>query len=89
MSANYPASPRLDDDRYRRVVVLLLLSVHPATLAEAEIEREIAEDSSFAAQDAVAQALRDLSAAGVIHRRDRSVALTRTAVVTAGLLEAW
>jgi Fe2+ or Zn2+ uptake regulation protein len=89
MSANYPASPPADDDRYRRVVVLLLLSVHPTTLAEAEIERELVEDESFAARDAVAQALRDLAAAGVVHRHDRFVALTRTAVVTAGLLEAW
>lgn len=89
MSANYPASPRVDDDRYRRVVVLLLLSVHPATLVEAEIEREIAGDSSFASRDAVTQALCDLAAAGVVHRHDRFVALTRAAVVTAGLLEAW
>lgn len=89
MSANYPASPQADDDRYRRVVVLLLLSVHPATLTEAEIEREIVDDESFAARDAVDQALRDLASAGVIHRRDRFVALTRAAVVTAALLEAW
>lgn len=89
MSANYPASPPADDDRYRRVVVLLLLSVHPATLSEEEIEREIAEGESFAARDAVTQALRDLSATGVVHRRERLVALTRAAVVTAGLLEAW
>lgn len=89
MSANYPADPRVGDDRYQRVVVLLLLSVRPTALSEAEIEREIAEDPSFAARDAVAQALRDLAGAGVVHRRDRFVALTRAAVVTAGLLEAW
>lgn len=89
MSANCPASPQEDDDRYRRVVVLLLLSVHPATLVEAEVEREIVEDESFASRDAVAQALRDLAAAGVIHRRDGLVTLTRAATVTAQLLEAW
>lgn len=89
MSANNPASPSADDDRYRRVVVLLLLSAHPTMLAEAEIERELAEDESFGARDAVARALRDLAAAGVVDRRDRVVALTRAAIVTAQLLEAW
>lgn len=89
MSTNYPTSPRADDDRYRRVVVLLLLSVQPATLVEAEIEREIVADDSFAERDAVGQALRGLAAAGVIHRNGRFVALTRAATVTAGLLEAW
>lgn len=89
MSADNPASPPVDDDRYRRVVVLLLLSVHPAALAEAEIERELVEDESFASRDAVAQALRDLAAAGVVHRRDRLVTLTRAATVTARLLESW
>lgn len=89
MSANDPTSSSVGDDRYRRVVVLLLLSVRPATLTEAEIEREIVDDESFAARDAVAQALRDLAAAGVVHRCDRFVRLTRAATVTAGLLEAW
>lgn len=69
--------------------MLLLLSVHPAMLGEEEIEREIVEDESFASRDAVAQALRDLAAAGVVRRRDRLVTLTRAATVTAGLLEGW
>lgn len=89
MSSNCPVNPPVGDDRYRRVVVLLLLSVRPTALTEAEIEREIVEDESFASRDAVAQALRDLAASGVLHRRDGFVALTRAAAVTAELLEAW
>lgn len=89
MGANCSTSPQGDDDRYRRVVVLLLLSVHPAALTADEIEREVAEDETFAGRDAVAQALRDLAAAGVVHRCGRFVALTRAALATAELLEAW
>lgn len=89
MSANDPASPSADDDRYRRVVVLLLLSVRPAMLTASEIEREIVDDGSFASRDAVGRALRDLAALGVVHRRDGFVALTRAASATACLLEAW
>lgn len=89
MCASNPAGPSADDDRYRRVVVLLLLSAHPAMLEEAEIEREVAADPSFAARDAVGQAVRDLAAAGVVHRCGRMVALSRAATVTARLLDAW
>lgn len=69
--------------------MLLLLSVQPGMLTEREIEREIAEDETFAGRDAVTQALRELEAAGVVHRCDRLVALTRAARMTAELLEAW
>ncbi len=89
MGANGGENTRASDDRHRRVVVVLLLSAHPAARSETEVEREVAEDGSFGGRDAVARAIRDLVAAGVVQRRDRALTLSRAACATATLLEGW
>lgn len=72
---------REEDDRVEAAVLAHLLDLHPTLLTAEEVVREIAgEEADFAARDAVERALRDLTAAGLLHREHGMVAPTRAAL---------
>lgn len=58
-----------------------LLALHPVQLTLTELVREIAgEVGSFALEDAVERAVRDLAAAGLVHRNGDVVLPSRAAL---------
>jgi hypothetical protein len=62
-------------------VLQLVLDLHPTLLTVAELVREVAgEEAEFAAQDSVRRAIRDLSGAGLLHRKDEFAIPTRAAL---------
>lgn len=69
-----PPLPAHPDD-LPRAALALLLALHPAQLSVEELERELGSGPH-----AVADALADLAAAGLLHRHGRFVFLTRAAV---------
>lgn len=70
-----------EDEAVESAVLRQLLDLHPTRLTLAELAREFgAKDSDFAAHDAVERAVRDLSAAGLLHRGEEFVAPTRAAL---------
>jgi hypothetical protein len=72
---------REGDATTEAAVLQLVINLHPTVLTNAEIVREIAgEDPEFAASDAIERALRDLSGAGLLHRRDDFAIPTRAAL---------
>ena len=69
-------------------VLQLVLDLHPTLLTESELVREVAgERAGFAEQDAVQRAVRDLSGAGLLHRRDEFAIPTRAALRFSELLD--
>lgn len=73
-------TPAGEDARAQAAVLTLVLSEHPTPLTLSDIEREIAPDGDFASRDAVARAVRDLSAVGLLHRHGDLVLPTRAAL---------
>jgi hypothetical protein len=62
-------------------VLRQLLDLHPTRLTVAELVRELDSDGgSFAGRDAVERAVRDLAAAGLLHRGTDFVTPTRAAL---------
>ena len=72
----------VDEDRAQEYAVLQhVLALHPATTTVEELVRELDPDrDSFARQDAVERAVRDLAGAGLLHRGDSLVLPTRAAL---------
>jgi hypothetical protein len=69
-------------------VLHLILDLHPTLLTVSELTREIAgEQAGFPEQDAVQRAVRDLSGAGLLHRRDEFAIPTRAALRFSELLD--
>jgi hypothetical protein len=73
-----------DDEREQRAVLRQVLEHHPAALTREELTREMTGGGStaFADVDAVERAVRELAAAGLLHRpdEDEMVRPTRPAV---------
>jgi len=70
-----------EDESVESAVLQQLLDLHPARLTLEELARECgARRSDFAAQDAVERAVRDLTAAGLLHQGEEFVAPTRAAL---------
>jgi hypothetical protein len=71
-----------DQDAATEAAVLQrLLDLHPVQLTEEELVREVADQpADFAARDAIDRAVRELSGAGLLHRRDSFVLPTRAAL---------
>jgi hypothetical protein len=68
-------------------VLQLVLDLHPTLLTVAELVREVAgEQADFAKRDGVERAVRDLSGAGLLHRKDEFAIPTRAAVRFSELL---
>ncbi len=78
-------TPADEDTQAEAAVLTLVLTEHPTPLTLADIEREIAPDQDFAGRDAVARAVRDLSAVGLLHRQGDLVLPTRGAIHFDGL----
>lgn len=74
-------TPAEDDAAVEGAVLRLLLALHPAQIAFEELLREIgAGESDFAQRDALERALRELAAAGLLHRNGNLVLPSRAAV---------
>lgn len=72
---------REEDERIEAAVLAHLLDLHPTLVTAEDVVREIAgEGAGFAARDAVERALRDLAAAGLVHRERELVMPTRAAL---------
>ena len=74
-------TPARDDAIVQAAVLRLLLSLHPIQLTLAELVREITADASdFAMTDPVERAVRELAAAGLLHRSGEVVLPSRAAL---------
>jgi hypothetical protein len=70
-----------DEEQAEQAVLALLLEVHPAHLSLDEVVRELTDrPDDFAPRDRVNNAVRDLVAAGLVHRHGAFVFATRAAV---------
>jgi hypothetical protein len=70
-----------EDEEVEVAVLRQLLDLHPTRLTLAELRREFsARGTDFAAHDAVERAVRDLAAAGLLHKGEEFVAPTRAAL---------
>jgi hypothetical protein len=70
-----------EDEEVEVAVLRQLLDLHPTRLTLAELTREFGvRGSDFAAHDAVERAVRDLAAAGLLHKGEEFVAPTRAAL---------
>ena len=70
-----------EDEEVEVAVLRQLLDLHPTRLTLAELTREFsAKGTDFAAHDAVERAVRDLAAAGLLHKGEEFVAPTRAAL---------
>lgn len=74
-------SPAEQDAVIEAAVLRQLLALHPAQLTVEEVLREIADDpGDFAQRDAIERALRELAAAGLLHRNGDVVLPSRAAL---------
>ncbi|HSR94120.1 MAG TPA: hypothetical protein VLK56_04580 [Solirubrobacterales bacterium] len=73
--------PDAEDTAVEAAVLRQLLALHPVPLTLRDLQREIAgEPGDFAARDAVERAVRDLTAAGLVHRSGDVVLPSRAAL---------
>lgn len=81
-------TPDEQDDQVQHAVLLFALSSDPALLSDEEILLAVASNpDDFAERDSVLRALRDLSAAGLMHYRHGFAQTTRAATRAATLLQ--
>lgn len=79
-SAN-PPSPAQEDARTERSVLMQVLAQHPTHLTIPELAASVLEDpDDFAEGDALARAVRDLGAAGLVRMNGALVMPTRAAL---------
>ena len=81
MTSDREATPASEDDQAQQAVLALLLDVHPAHLSVDELVREMTDrPDDFAPRDLLNNAVRDLAAAGLVHRHGAFVFASRAAV---------
>jgi hypothetical protein len=81
-------STRGEDAATESALLQQVLALHPTAVTIAELKRELsAGGDDFSAGDAVERAVRDLAAAGLLHRSDAFVLPTRAALRFDELLE--
>lgn len=74
-------TPGREDAAIEAAVLRQLLALHPIQLTIGELVREIVgRPEDFAPQDAVERAVRDLAAAGLVHRSGDVVLPSRAAL---------
>lgn len=74
-------SPAEEDAKFETAVLHQVLALHPAQLSLEELVREICAGPAEAGQrDAIERAVRDLGAAGLLHRSGELVLASRAAV---------
>jgi hypothetical protein len=76
-----------EDAAMESVVLQQVLSLHPTAITQEELMRELGEDRGEDRRDAVERAVRDLVAAGLLHRSESLVLPTRAALRFDELLE--
>jgi hypothetical protein len=77
-----------EDEGVESAVLRQLLDLHPTRLKVAELVRELSGDrGGFAERDAVERAVRELTAAGLLHQGEEFVAPTRAALRLNELLD--
>jgi hypothetical protein len=77
-----------EDAATESAVLQQVLALHPIALTMVELRRALAPDEGgFAAVDAIERAVRDLVAAGLLHRNDSFVVPSRAALRFEQLLE--
>lgn len=80
-------STAAEDAAIEAAVLQQLLALHPAQITVEELVREMAgTEPGFAERDAVERAVRDLGAAGLLHRHEAFVLPTRAALRFSELL---
>jgi hypothetical protein len=73
--------PAGEDKAIEAAVLRQLLALYPVQLTLKELNREIAgADGDFASKDAVERAVRELAAAGLVHRNGEVVLPSRAAL---------
>jgi hypothetical protein len=78
----------VEDEDFESAVLRQLLDLHPTRLTVSELNRElVGECGGFAERDALERAIRDLAAAGLLHRGEEFVAPTRAALRFSELLD--
>jgi hypothetical protein len=74
-------STAAEDAAVEAAVIQQLIALHPTQITFAELVRELAgTDPGFAERDAIDRAVRDLAAAGLLHRHEAFVTPTRAAL---------
>lgn len=74
-------NPAAEDTAIEAAVLRQLLALYPVQLTLEELNREIAgEEGDFALLDAVERAVRELAAAGLVHRNGEVVLPSRAAL---------
>ncbi len=74
-------STAAEDAATEAAVLQQLLALHPAQITIEELVRELAgTEPGFAERDAIDRAVRDLAAAGLLHRHEAFVLPTRAAL---------
>jgi len=80
-SAIPEARPAEQDARTEAAVMRQLLALHPVQLGFDELLRELGIDvARFEQRDAVERAVRELAAAGLLHRNGKLIVPTRAAL---------
>jgi hypothetical protein len=75
------------DRQHQRVVIDFLIHAFPEQLTLEELTRELATDpTAFVERDAIANAVRDLTGAGLLHRNGHFLTPTHTALTLHKLL---
>lgn len=81
-------STATEDATVEAAVLQQLLALHPAQITLEELVRELAGvEADFSERDAIDRAVRDLSAAGLLHRHEAFVLPTRAALRFSELLD--
>ncbi|HXS46316.1 MAG TPA: hypothetical protein VN756_02525 [Solirubrobacterales bacterium] len=74
-------TPAEDDAKVEAAVLGRLLDLHPTHMTFDELVREVAADpEDFSQRDALERAVRDLGAAGLLHRSAGLIIASRAAV---------
>ena len=77
-----------EDEGIEAAVLRQLLELHPTRLTPAELQRQLGGDrEGFAGRDAISRAVRELTAAGLLHEGGEFVVPTRAALRCSELLE--
>ena len=77
-----------EDESVESAVLRQLLDLHPTRLTLCELMRELSGGhQGFAERDAVERAVRDLAAAGLLHKCEEFVGPTRAALRFSELLD--
>lgn len=78
---NKTRNPAAEDKAIEAAVLRQLLALYPVQLTLKELNREIAgEEGDFALVDAVERAVRELTAAGLVHRNGEVILPSRAAL---------